>query len=244
VSWNFKFKIVTPDGSCAVRATYHAYSSQLCYAELFPAPWPRINHPRRRLKRYSGKAEQEASILQVRIRSSLLQGVGSHLTNIRTGQQIVYAKAGTEKKSFGVHQELICFHSPYFRAAFKGNFQEATTGEVLLDDVDSEVFGLFVQWLYAQDIVESICSDESSTNQGKAGTELPLTRYLIELWLLAEYPQVPMLQNYVLGVIVERTSRRNLCHINSFDVTYERTTRGSILPRFFVDLVCWSTASG
>jgi hypothetical protein len=38
-----------------------------------------------------------------------------------------------------------------------------------------------------------------------------LTRYLIELWLLAEYLLVPMLQNYVLGVIVGRTSRRNLC---------------------------------
>jgi hypothetical protein len=92
--------------------------------------------------------------------------------------------------------------------------------------------------------VGSICSDESNTNQGKAGTELPLTRYLIELWLLAEYLQVPMLQNYVLGVIVERTPRRNLCHIDSLVAAYGRTTRGSILRRFFVDLVFWSTASG
>jgi hypothetical protein len=30
-------------------------------------------------------------------------------------------------------------------ATFKVNFQEATNGEVVLDDVDCEVFGLFVQ---------------------------------------------------------------------------------------------------
>lgn len=43
---------------------------------------------------------------------------------------------------------------------------------------------------------------------------------------------------------MDRTSRRNLSHIDSFDIAYERTARGSKLRRFFVDLVCWSSASG
>lgn len=138
-----------------------------------------------------------------------------------------------------MHQELICFYSPYFKAAFKGGFQEATTGEVVLDDVDAEVFGLFVQWLYTQDIMDP----DSSTTGETIKKQMPSTTHLIELWLLAEYLQVPKLQNYVLKVIKEREKPLDLQN-ESFHILYERTESGSILRKFFVDLLCWSSMSG
>jgi len=59
---------------------------------------------------------------------------------------IIVSKASTEQK-FVIHKELICFHSPFFNAAFNGKFIEGETQEMRMDDVDEETFGQLVHWL-------------------------------------------------------------------------------------------------
>jgi hypothetical protein len=59
---------------------------------------------------------------------------------------VIVSKAPTEQK-FVVHKELICFHSPFFNAAFNGKFIEGQTQEMRMDDVDEETFGQLVHWL-------------------------------------------------------------------------------------------------
>jgi BTB/POZ domain len=59
---------------------------------------------------------------------------------------IIVSKPPTEQK-FVVHKELICFHSPFFHAAFNGKFTEGQTQEMRMDDVDEETFGQLVHWL-------------------------------------------------------------------------------------------------
>ncbi|KAF2100831.1 hypothetical protein NA57DRAFT_74430 [Rhizodiscina lignyota] len=69
-----------------------------------------------------------------------------HLT-IR-GAKMVTIEVGPEKHPFIAHKDLLCYHSPYFRAAFEGSFMEAQQGKITLDEVLPETFGCFLDWLY------------------------------------------------------------------------------------------------
>jgi BTB/POZ domain len=100
---------------------------------------------------------------------------------------------GEEMEAFAIHEGLACFHSPYFRATFQGNFQGASTREVIFDTTKPGVFGLSVEWLYNQDISETFCTDGSLSQFLKSLNETPTTPDLVNLWLLAEYLQVPRL---------------------------------------------------
>lgn len=51
---------------------------------------------------------------------------------------------GDEAARFVVHEELLTYHSSYFRAALKGGFAEAADGAVRLQEADSVLFEVFV----------------------------------------------------------------------------------------------------
>jgi hypothetical protein len=63
--------------------------------------------------------------------------------------EVVAITIGPTKAIFNVHKDLICHHSEYFRIAYNGRWKEAEDG-VVLEDIEVEVFELFVHWLYAQ----------------------------------------------------------------------------------------------
>lgn len=63
--------------------------------------------------------------------------------------EVVKISIGPEKKLYTIHKDLICHHSEYFRAAYNGRWKESEDG-VELEDVEPEVFGIFVHWLYLQ----------------------------------------------------------------------------------------------
>jgi hypothetical protein len=65
--------------------------------------------------------------------------------------KIVTIAIGPEKKLYHIHQDLICYHSEYFRAAYNGPWKESDEG-VVLEDVEVEVFNIFVHWLYTQTV--------------------------------------------------------------------------------------------
>ncbi len=51
-----------------------------------------------------------------------------------------------------VPKSLICCYSPFFDAAFNGQFVEGETQSMILEDVESEIFALLVRWLYENQI--------------------------------------------------------------------------------------------
>lgn len=56
---------------------------------------------------------------------------------------------------FCVHENLICQHSGYLKAAFSGMTEERTTRSVSLDSFEwhhKSFFGIFVHWVYHQQI--------------------------------------------------------------------------------------------
>ena len=57
---------------------------------------------------------------------------------------------GMTKQPFYVHLDLLCDASSFFKAAFAGNFREASEKTMQLPDDRESTFKLFVDWLYCQ----------------------------------------------------------------------------------------------
>ncbi|THW20422.1 hypothetical protein D6D23_06843 [Aureobasidium pullulans] len=60
------------------------------------------------------------------------------------------------KTTVSVHKELLCFFSPYYKAALKGNFTEATTDSLQVDLTDKGL-KMFVRWIYTGEVASPRC---------------------------------------------------------------------------------------
>ncbi|THX20464.1 hypothetical protein D6D17_00645 [Aureobasidium pullulans] len=61
---------------------------------------------------------------------------------------IVTVRVGPDKQEFCIHKGVLCSNSNYFTKAISGQFKEAKTNIVELDDVQVLLFKVFVAWLY------------------------------------------------------------------------------------------------
>ncbi|KAF8852848.1 hypothetical protein BDZ45DRAFT_749143 [Acephala macrosclerotiorum] len=90
-------------------------------------------------------------------------------------------------ESFTVLKSFICHHSPFFKAAFNGPYLEGQSQSITLEDLDANVFALFVEWLYTQNV-------PAEHNTGEKVTMLQYAK----LWVLAKRFVIPTLQNIVM----------------------------------------------
>ncbi|KAK0112498.1 hypothetical protein ONS96_001734 [Cadophora gregata f. sp. sojae] len=72
---------------------------------------------------------------------------------VHTGPEGVVDDDQTHHQTFPLHKGHVCHYSPFFDAAFNGNFAEGESQEVELHEVPPAIFGIFANWLYTQDIV-------------------------------------------------------------------------------------------
>jgi hypothetical protein len=91
------------------------------------------------------------------------------------------------KLNYVVHKQLITFYSPFFDRAFNGQFVEGETQTMTLEDVDGNIFGLFVNWLYTQ----KVC------HPGSEPEKLEVMEMAM-LWTLAGRFMIPKLQNQIM----------------------------------------------
>ena len=59
---------------------------------------------------------------------------------------------GPKRKTFRLHEDLLCDRSGYFKATFQGEFAEAKSKELYLSEDNDSSFELFVNWLYGGDV--------------------------------------------------------------------------------------------
>ena len=59
---------------------------------------------------------------------------------------------GPKRKTFRLHEDLLCDRSDYFKATFQGDFAEAQSKELYLAEDNDASFELFVNWLYGGDV--------------------------------------------------------------------------------------------
>ncbi|KAH7403726.1 hypothetical protein BKA64DRAFT_707201 [Cadophora sp. MPI-SDFR-AT-0126] len=87
---------------------------------------------------------------------------------------------------FCIHKDFICYHSPFFAAAFTGHCVEGESQTMSFDDVHPPTFGVFTNWLYTQAL------------KTRAGDNLDDIWNLTELWILAQRFLMPKLQNQIM----------------------------------------------
>jgi hypothetical protein len=93
----------------------------------------------------------------------------------------------------------------------------------LLKDVDLNVFGLFIQWLYTQSLLN------------KHGQPAYQHR-LIGLWVLGRILQMPAMQNDAIDMLEARRRLEQTIQIKSLDYVYKNTASGDGLRKYLVDV--------
>lgn len=96
-----------------------------------------------------------------------------------------------------------------------------------LEDTNPTAFGVFVTWLYTQ----NICRD----SEGTMKNDITWYTVLIDLWILADTILAPRLQNHTLEAIDEaRVAYRRIPRL-LFHQIYNGTSQGSMLRRYLID---------
>ena len=113
---------------------------------------------------------------------------------------------GAKRKTFRLHEELLCDRSDYFKATFQSEFAEGQSKELYLPDDNDASFELFVNWLYSGNIKPPSTDEELAAHLG--------------LLALAEKVLIEHLRNLVTDHIrgyyrdsKARVSARDLCFV-------------------------------
>ena len=149
-----------------------------------------------------------------------------------------------------MHKNLICHYSTLFRAAFdNANSIEGHTQTIDFKDSTGQVFGMFAEWLYTQDLKhlyslypqdESISTeDEFKWVLARLAVKTERMHALIQLWLLGDLVLAPSLQNMVIvameGCHSDYSPLGNpVIYSKSLDMAYSRTSPGSVLREYLV----------
>jgi len=158
--------------------------------------------------------------------------------SLQDPQPVIKVIIGPDKTTFLVHKDFLCYYSPYFAGALReGAFKESETQTVELDHADVEAFGLLVTWLYTQKIPITI---SPLPKGGKDDDDdKPSWNALVHLWILADYLQIPMLQNSAMDEVLRKQERLEKLPSETFLIIYENTGPGSFLRKVMVDLIVW-----
>ncbi|TLD18898.1 hypothetical protein E2P81_ATG01626 [Venturia nashicola] len=82
------------------------------------------------------------------------------------GTELVTIDVGPEKTAFHIHKGILTSESPYFKAAFDGEFREATEKRIHLADTTSAIFQDFMDWLYFGSLPDGeVSEDPGSTHE-------------------------------------------------------------------------------
>ena len=127
------------------------------------------------------------------------------LSNFRTpGPKLVTVIVGPGKADFAIFEELLTYHSPYFRAALKGAFKEAQDKTVTLESEDPQIFEFFVHWLFYKRFPnDSDCGELTGKWHNDSADDEDTTKLnnLIHLYVFYDRYQVPQLKTALIEEI-------------------------------------------
>ena len=142
---------------------------------------------------------------------------------------IVEILVGPEEELFTIHKQLLCDISPYFEAAFEGEFKEAKEQRMRLPEDDVAPFKQFQFWLYSGKPLPPRDLMEHTTLTYK-------WNMLVHSYILGDKFEIPALQNAAIHGIIESTCTSGADHLGMLRLVYEQTTPKSHLRKLCIDL--------
>ncbi|KAG9675892.1 hypothetical protein KCU95_g4104, partial [Aureobasidium melanogenum] len=88
---------------------------------------------------------------------------------------MVTVRVGSGRQEFCIHKKILCSNSTYFDKALSGQFMEAQTRVVELEDIHPLLFKIFVAWLYSGRLTYE--SSDPSTSSCDEFSELNAALY-------------------------------------------------------------------
>jgi hypothetical protein len=82
----------------------------------------------------------------------ILTVCASNLSLFDGPKVLITVGKGAKSKMYRLPQALVCSKSTFFKAAFDGAFKEALEQEILMEEDDSAVFDMLVQYIYTGQI--------------------------------------------------------------------------------------------
>ncbi|KAL9586211.1 MAG: hypothetical protein Q9203_003942 [Teloschistes exilis] len=147
---------------------------------------------------------------------------------------VVTIKVGIEphQHEFTIHTDLLCYYSPFFKKAINSGFAEGKTGVINLPDDEFEVFEIFQNWLYRD-------------NLELTQVEASKMTLLLGLWVFGDKLQVPGFQNAAIEALRDRTvGSPRICRLKDILFAFGNTSPASPLRQFIVDLYVWEGTIG
>ena len=114
-------------------------------------------------------------------------------------KNIVDIAVGELEKPFLIHRELLVHHSRFFAAALTGDFYESQTQRVMLADESTDIFGIFAEWLYTQELKEAAFLSGSR----------PRFFLMLELYAFADRHSIEALCNATVDIVASLADKTN-----------------------------------
>ena len=150
---------------------------------------------------------------------------------------------GQKEEKLTVHEELLTFHSPYFRAALTGGFREAQDKTVTLKEEKGRIFEFFVHWLYylrfpnKDDSAELYAAWTADNDYGDLKTE-----NLIQLYVFCDKYNVPELKTKTMTEIfnhVEEDDGEALPSVDLIRFAFDNLPEHAPLCSYLVHAYCY-----
>ncbi|KAF2656849.1 hypothetical protein K491DRAFT_715065 [Lophiostoma macrostomum CBS 122681] len=110
---------------------------------------------------------------------------------------MVTIEVGPNHQNYQVYKDFLVYYSDYFRKALAGPWKEAE-GVVRIEDVEPELFKLFIYWLYTQDVKRLYSEDVDVRECFKLSYGTAASRMMfMKLYVFADRFSVPKLRKAV-----------------------------------------------
>jgi hypothetical protein len=160
------------------------------------------------------------------------------LTHSSSTSETARIFVGDDPDPFLINADLICNASPYFAKAFRGEFSEAESMQITLQQVDRSTVSDFLDWVRAAPKPRTIRQSVGERPPSPPVLEHPVKLApLVRLWVFADKHRVPKLQNQAMYRIASLYPHYDGCNIQPslIDYVYHNSQSDSPLRRIMVD---------
>lgn len=152
----------------------------------------------------------------------------------------ISAGSGEDAQTFKVHKSLLVRESYYAAAALSEAWCKPDSATITLEDVESPLVGLFVEYLYKEKIAREAVFTASE--------DVVLWERLFELWALGSFLDAPCFQNHVMETMIALMPVPRGCswpsESNCIKIAYTKTATGSVLRDYLVRCHIWMGYAG
>ena len=135
---------------------------------------------------------------------------------ITTTHNMIECRAGGNFQAL-IHEELLCYFSPYYTAAFKGGFSESNQGSTSFELTELQA-KLLVTWLYSGRIEDDINYSD-----------------VLDLYIFADMTDITALRRYIMDHLFKRGLKWQVFDEESVPDHFTTLPPSSGLVRWMVD---------